>query len=785
VAGPTSVPLGARVRGYLAPLLAGSPAWAALLDAPVAIGVYRRDGTLLLLNQAALDLFGHPLALILERGWIALSQPEAREQEQTRANLAEQFDSRGTTRHRRTVQFADGSTRLVELTSTKVTLPDGEVAVMSTVVEPSGVRTPEAGGERGLRELVEDAPDVLARLEVASGRVSYVNRAVERFTGYLPDAFYQDAGLFARCIAPDSRAAWEGALTQVRKGDSRQFDLALVHRDGREAVLSQSLYPIRDALGEVRWIEGSARDITTVRQLEQLKARNEERSSLERLKSQLLANVSHELRTPMVSIKGYNDLLLRGALGPLTPRQRRGLEIAGANTERLIELIETLLDFARREEERLELTIERFDLRLAVEDAVGLLRERIASRNLTLRVSLGPKPIEIKGDRARLSQVFRALIGNAEKFTEGLDAAAGTSGEIRIELLTDGKEVEIAVSDSGIGIPVDLHDKIFDRFYQVDASSPRRFGGAGLGLALARELVTLHGGRIKVASQEGRGSTFSVTLPLPTSDSGKYQPIAPPRPVVLVGADEPTWQALRPTLEAGRLGPLDVFPAHSEADVLRRARRHRPDLVVIAFEDPDLLVDELKRGAETATLPVVVVTPEGHRPVGRADLVAAASETTRLVAGLSRLLHRGARPDQPGRPPQVVIVEDEIEILDFTRFVLEREGYEVVCLQTGQEALAAVTAATGLVILDIALEGDDGIEVCRELRARPDTHEVPILIMTAMSGDEIRRVSMAAGAVGYLVKPFGVDEFLRLVRLYLRATPNPSPERAKPPAETA
>src|SRR6185312_4892506 len=130
------------------------------------------------------------------------------------------------------------------------------------------------------------------------------------------------------------------------------------------------------------------------------------RTSLDRLKSQLLANVSHELRTPLVSIKGYNELLLRGALGPLTARQKRGLEIAGANTERLIELIESLLDFARREEERLELHRARFDLRLAIEDGIGALTERIASRNLKLRVELGAQPLEVSGDRARLAQVF-------------------------------------------------------------------------------------------------------------------------------------------------------------------------------------------------------------------------------------------------------------------------------------------------------------------------------------------------------------------------------------------
>src|SRR5581483_4113751 len=173
--------------------------------------------------------------------------------------------------------------------------------------------------------------------------------------GHPAEAFTRDPALWPSVLTPEDREIWNQAIAEVARGDARIFDLRVVHKSGRQATLAQSLYSVRGADGRVQFIEGTARDLTAVRQLEALKARSEERASLDRLKSQLLANVSHELRTPLVSIKGYNELLLRGALGPLTPRQKRGLEIAGANTERLIELIETLLDFARREEGRLEL----------------------------------------------------------------------------------------------------------------------------------------------------------------------------------------------------------------------------------------------------------------------------------------------------------------------------------------------------------------------------------------------------------------------------------------------
>jgi PAS domain S-box-containing protein len=753
--------LGPRVRGFVTPALANSPVWGVLLDAPVASLVCDEHGALLLANQAMLDLLGHPLERVLGDGWVALLSGEHPESAPAvKKDLLEVLPSSGTVRHRKEIVTADGEPRSLEMTTSAARLPDGARGMIAIAVESVGLRvnTGRHGGERGYRELVEDAPDVISRFDARTGSLLFVNRSIERFTGYTPEDFFIDPALWMRVLSREARVQWEPAMMQVQKGDARAFDLGLRHRDGRMVIVQQALYPIRDATGQVRYVEGTARDITAVRQLEQLKARNEERASLERLKSQLLANVSHELRTPLVSIKGYNELLLRGALGPLTTRQRRGLEIAGANTERLIELIETLLDFARREEGRLELRTTRVDMRDAAEDAVRALEERIRSRNLTLRVELGTQPLYVVGDRGRLGQVFRALLGNAEKFSEA------SGGEILISAETAPDYVSLSVRDRGIGIPKDVHAKIFDRFYQVDASSTRRFGGAGLGLALAKELITLHGGTILVESDEGQGSTFTVRLPRALREKIATPAEQTARPVALVGADERSWRALKPILESEVLQPLDVFCEHAAGEIVRRVRRHRPDLVLLAFADAERCVAELKRDAETAALPVVAISA-GGLPIARADLVVEAGEPARLVDGLKRLLGRG--PAQP-RSPRVIIVEDELEILDFTRFILEREGYQVECIAEGEQALAAVDARCDLVILDIALEGSDGIEVCKRLKARPETREVPILIMTAMSGDEVRDLALKAGAAGYLMKPFGVDEFLRQVQLHLR-----------------
>jgi PAS domain S-box-containing protein len=763
------------------PALAGVPQWQTLMHTPLPAAA-SVEFRLVFINEPMLELLHVDVdALLGPDGWLPVLFPDGVDRASALDVAARIRSSNEVIRHRQEIACGDGVRRAVDLTTAGIVMPDGARGALTIAVDrsgelPSGARgnrdgssrIGEGGGERSFAELVEDAPDLILRVDALSGRMLYINRAAERMTGHPPRDFYRDAGLFTRLILPEQRPLWDASFSRMQETGPRTFDLVLTARSGARIVLQMSLYPVKDGAGRMTVLEGVARDNTTVRQLEEIRQRNQERASLDRLKTQLLANVSHELRTPLVSIKGYNDLLLRGTLGPINARQKRGLEIAAANTQRLIELIETLLELARREEGRLELTSERFDLRDAVSAAAGAVAERLATRSLPLLVDLGEEPLPVIGDRARLEQVFRALLGNAEKFTEGPGGAIDVIARRRHEV---GEWVEVDVVDRGIGIPVDARAHIFDRFFQVDASPTRRFGGAGLGLALARELVMLHGGEITVDSAEGRGSTFTVRLPL-AGASLEREPVAGGRALVLAGADATLQARLGPLLESPALQPIDLLWAASPAELVRRARRHRPDIVILGLDPPppiaqiEQTLEALKRDDETAQLPVVVVA-DVRGPVGRADLVVGPDDAARLTEGVQRLLGRGAaRP--PGRP-RVVLVEDEPEIMDFMRFVLEREGYDVVSASSGEAALAAVDARTDLVILDIVLEDADGIEVCRHLKSSELTARVPVLMVTAMSGDAVQKGSLAAGADGYLMKPFGLDEFLQKVRLHLRA----------------
>jgi signal transduction histidine kinase len=235
---------------------------------------------------------------------------------------------------------------------------------------------------------------------------------------------------------------------------------------------------------------------------------NTELRSLDEMKSNLLANVSHELHTPLVSIKGYTEMILKRKLGPLTPEQERGLQVALKNIDRLIELIDNLLSFARIETGETKLAVEDVALWQLVDEAVDLIGERARRRNIAITTQYESDDLMVRGDRVKLGQVFTNLLTNAVKFNRD-------GGRITLSARPiAGGFVEIEVSDSGIGIPPEEQEKIFERFYQVEAGPRRRYEGTGIGLAIVRDILRLHGGGIRVESVAGEGATFVFTLPM-------------------------------------------------------------------------------------------------------------------------------------------------------------------------------------------------------------------------------------------------------------------------------
>jgi signal transduction histidine kinase len=255
----------------------------------------------------------------------------------------------------------------------------------------------------------------------------------------------------------------------------------------------------------------SALAIQNARLFRELEQKSRELEGANRHKSEFLANMSHELRTPLNAIIGFSEVLLERMFGDLTAKQEEYLQDVLASGRHLLSLINDILDLSKVEAGRMDLELTAFDLRLALENALTLVRERAARHGLSVGLHVEPGVGEIVGDERKVKQVLLNLLSNAVKFTPPggrIDVRAG---------LAEGA-VEVAVTDTGIGIAPEDQEAIFEEFRQVGADYARKREGTGLGLTLARKLVELHGGRLWVESEPGRGSTFTVTLPRRPAD---------------------------------------------------------------------------------------------------------------------------------------------------------------------------------------------------------------------------------------------------------------------------
>ncbi|HEY4722350.1 MAG TPA: ATP-binding protein, partial [Anaerolineae bacterium] len=243
-----------------------------------------------------------------------------------------------------------------------------------------------------------------------------------------------------------------------------------------------------------------------------------ELQEVDQVKDELVQNVSHELRTPLTFIKGYVELMLDEEMGPLNAGQRESLAVVSDKTNALTRLVSDIIFLQQIERESLELG--RHDLGEMARLALQSCEIAATHAGISLRLAVPDQPLRILVDRDRVNQVFDNLLGNALKFSFN-------GGTITIAVRDEGEVLKVGVTDTGAGIPADKLERIFERFYQVDGSATRRFGGAGLGLAICRRIIEAHGGRIWAESELGKGSTFYFTLPKPPSGAGEnLQPLA-------------------------------------------------------------------------------------------------------------------------------------------------------------------------------------------------------------------------------------------------------------------
>ena len=550
-----------------------------------------------------------------------------------------------------TLEFKNG--RVFERSSRPL-VRDGAVAGrvwgFRDVTERTRAEEALRASEQRFRDVTLSSSDWIWEVN-AQGRYTYASDRIESCLGYTPAEI---AGKTPFDFMVESEVKRIGRIfgeIVAQRAPIRDLINWNLHKDGHQVCLMTNGVPMLNDRGELLGYRGVGKDVTErikaeeslVRQAEDLeRARRQALSMMEdadlmrreaearaddlaratvelerarcaadaasRSKSQFLANMSHEIRTPMNAIIGFSTLLLEEAL---TGEQRDTVRMIHTSGNNLLALINSILDLSKVEAGRMTLEEVDFSLRGVITSCAGLVRTRCSEKGLMLHVDLGPAlPDAVHADQVKVRQVLVNLLSNAVKFTE--------TGAIRVAAARRDDWIEIAVADTGIGIPADKLDTVFEPFTQADASTTRRFGGTGLGLTLCRRLAELLGGGVEVESEPGVGSTFTFRFPYNAAERELDQTGADSRRAsefngaglrVLVAEDDEMNRTFIQRLLKGR--GFEVLLARDGGETLEMARC-RPDLILMDMHMPVMSGYEatraIKADAELAAIPVVALT---------------------------------------------------------------------------------------------------------------------------------------------------------------------------------
>jgi two-component system CheB/CheR fusion protein len=672
---------------------------------------------------------------------------------------------------------------------------EGLVVTFLDVTQLKQAREQSHQHERQL-QLITDALPVLISYVDTTQRYLFNNLAYERWFGISRDS------LRGRQVSElIGEAAYRTAAPNIARalaGEAVGYEGELPYHGARRIIRAEYV-PDRDVDGVVRGYVSLKYDVTEERRMAQILAEAKVAAEQANLaKSDFLANMSHEIRTPLTSILGYGELLQTHTTDP---DNLACIDAIRRNGKHLIEIINDILDLSKIEAGMLRTELVRMAPGGVLRDVVDSLRVRAAEKGLTLDVSHeGPLPATIESDPTRLRQILLNLLSNAIKFTEqgGVQVSA--------RLLQQERLLEIAVSDTGIGISAERQTSLFAPFTQADSSINRRYGGTGLGLAISRRLVQLLGGSISVESAEGRGSTFTFrvgTGPLeevPLQDEAVPAPVLAVPPVsrlderrILIVDDRRDMRYLIQTYveEAGAIATSASDGAAAVEQVRAMQQEGKAfDAIVLDMQMPVMdgfrAAPALRAGGHTGL--IIALTANAMKgdeerclQVGCDEYLSKPVDRLRLLYLLARgkagvAEREPAAPAQPraSAPPpraaapayrrRVLLVDDNPDATELLSMLLAGHELEVATAQTGAEAVERARATRPeVVVLDLGLPDMDGYAVLEHLQAIDDLRGARFIALSGRSSREDQQRMREAGFHHQLVKPPDLQQLIELI----------------------
>jgi PAS domain S-box-containing protein len=675
------------------------------------------------------------------------------------------------TRHRR----KDGSTYDVEI-STNGAVIAGQKLIFCVCRDITQRKQMEAAlreSEEKFSKAFHASPDAIAITRLSDGLFIEVNDNFTRITGYTREEAINhkanELGIWARAkdrdrmvkiLEKEGRVQNEEFEFRMKSGELRLwlFSGERIDIGGESCLISMTI-----DITERKRAEEALKE-----KMEELRIAYEKLKELDQLKDNFLSTVSHELRTPLTSIKSFSEILLTYDEDRET--QKEFLNIIMEESDRLTRLINDFLDLSKIESGRMQWETVELSVPEVIKTAMNATQALAAKNNLEVKVEVSPNLPTIMCDRDRLVQVVTNLLSNAIKFTpeEG-------KIEVKARMCERGKSGEkadmvlVSVTDSGIGIDPKDQKSIFEKFKQVGDTLTDKPKGTGLGLPICKEIIEHYGGRLWVESKLGKGSTFFFTLPLApaaeaeATEAGEREEAAiPGDKTILVVDDEANIRRFL-SHELKKRG-YSVIQAAGGNEAIELARKRHPSLITL-----DVLMGGmsgfdvtavLKNDPDTKDIPILIVSVVEDKKraykLGANDYLTKPFKIETLVSKVNQLLRDAQK--------KILVVDDDKNLTRSLKYQLGKRGYSASVAYNGKLALEKLEShPPDLILLDIKMPGMDGYEVMKALKHKPETAQIPILVMTGFEIDGSRVKALSVGATDYFTKSGGFGKMFETI----------------------